>query len=317
MRAFWDYTLSATIRKMATINYSIIIPHKNIPELLVRCLGSIPQRDDIQVIVVDDNSDEAESYLKKYPELSRASIKTIFTKEGKGAGYARNVGLKHITGKWVLFADADDVFMPGWTNITDQYLGSGADVIQFGIDGDSSRPDCLWHNKAVNEYKTGRKSASEVLFSISTCWAKMLSADFLRKNEILFEEVKCANDVLFGYQVAIYTQKVDISQSAIYCVCYRDGSLTTIKDKEYAWIRYNTVKRARALAVQHGFQHYEQPYTIEALPSWRRLGIIPFLSFVWRERHEIKRASKVVTEHRLFNYRHPYLYVWLVLLKLV
>jgi len=39
------------------INYSIIIPHKNIPHLLVRCLDSIPQREDVQIIVADDNSD--------------------------------------------------------------------------------------------------------------------------------------------------------------------------------------------------------------------------------------------------------------------
>lgn len=34
------------------INYSIIIPHYNIPDLLGRCLRSIPERRDIQVIVV-------------------------------------------------------------------------------------------------------------------------------------------------------------------------------------------------------------------------------------------------------------------------
>ena len=39
-------------------NISIIIPHKNIPKLLERCLNSIPEREDIQIIIVDDNSDE-------------------------------------------------------------------------------------------------------------------------------------------------------------------------------------------------------------------------------------------------------------------
>ena len=39
------------------INYSIVIPHKNTPDLLQYCLDSIPVRDDVQVIVVDDNSD--------------------------------------------------------------------------------------------------------------------------------------------------------------------------------------------------------------------------------------------------------------------
>ena len=41
------------------IKYSIIIPHKNIPQLLQRCLDSIPFRGDVQVIVVDDNSDSS------------------------------------------------------------------------------------------------------------------------------------------------------------------------------------------------------------------------------------------------------------------
>ena len=40
------------------INYSIIISHKNIPDLLSRCLDSIPKREDIQIIVVDDNSED-------------------------------------------------------------------------------------------------------------------------------------------------------------------------------------------------------------------------------------------------------------------
>lgn len=38
------------------ILYSIIIPHKDIPCLLQRCLDSIPPRDDVQIIVADDDS---------------------------------------------------------------------------------------------------------------------------------------------------------------------------------------------------------------------------------------------------------------------
>lgn len=46
---------------MDEINYSIIIPHKNIPHLLQRCLKSIPRRKDVQIIIVDDNSDPENS----------------------------------------------------------------------------------------------------------------------------------------------------------------------------------------------------------------------------------------------------------------
>ena len=70
--------------------FSIIIPHKDIPDLLMRCLKSIPVSEDIQVIVVDDNSADADTYLEKYPELSRPYLEFIRTTKGGGAGYARH-----------------------------------------------------------------------------------------------------------------------------------------------------------------------------------------------------------------------------------
>lgn len=90
------------------INYSIIIPHHNIPDLLGRCLRSIPEREDVQVIVVDDNSPGNENYLRDIPELSRKNVEFYITKDGLGAGHARNVGLSHAIGKWLVFSDSDD-----------------------------------------------------------------------------------------------------------------------------------------------------------------------------------------------------------------
>ena len=62
--------------------FSIIIPHKEIPDLLMRCLKSIPITRDIQVIVVDDNSADADTYLERYPELSRPYLEFIRTTKG-------------------------------------------------------------------------------------------------------------------------------------------------------------------------------------------------------------------------------------------
>lgn len=58
------------LRLVMNTLFSIIIPHYNIPDLLMRCLKSIPVSEDIQVIVVDDNSADADTYLDRYPELS-------------------------------------------------------------------------------------------------------------------------------------------------------------------------------------------------------------------------------------------------------
>lgn len=87
------------------ISFSFIIPHKNCPDLLQRCVDSIPDRDDVQIIVVDDNSDD-----EKKPAIYRRDVEIVLldAEHSKGAGRARNEGLKHAKGKWLLFADADD-----------------------------------------------------------------------------------------------------------------------------------------------------------------------------------------------------------------
>ena len=58
------------------ITYSIIIPNRNNHELLNRLLNSIPIREDIQIIIVDDQSDD--SYLNEYPGMLRSNVKIIF-----------------------------------------------------------------------------------------------------------------------------------------------------------------------------------------------------------------------------------------------
>src|SRR5574344_79438 len=100
------------------INFSIIIPHKNSPELLQRCLASIPQREDIQIIIVDDNSESSIVNFCSFPGTERKDTEIIYLKESKGAGYARNRGLSRAKGEWILFADADDYY----TNEFNEFL---------------------------------------------------------------------------------------------------------------------------------------------------------------------------------------------------
>ena len=112
-------------------SFSIIIPHYNIPNLLIRCLASIPIRDDTEVIIVDDNSSGSDCYQHHFQDLNRPDVKFIRTTDGKGAGFVRNVGLTYATGKWVIFADADDFFVDDFNNILDSYKDSDKDVIYF------------------------------------------------------------------------------------------------------------------------------------------------------------------------------------------
>ena len=211
-------------------NYTIIIPHKNTPKYLQRCLDSIPERNDIQVIVVDDNSDNLDTI--NFPGLYKKNTEVYFTNEGKGAGYARNIGLSYAKGKWLLFADADDYFNLDFLTITDEYLDSDNEIIYFSassIDIDtgkrSNRNKILV--KSVNEYKEGcTKSKDNLLFKNWMPWSKMFNHDFIKKNNLKFEEVKVGNDALFVINAGILADKICVDTSSIYCVTYNKKSLS-------------------------------------------------------------------------------------------
>lgn len=139
---------------MNMINYSIIIPHKNIPDLLQRCLNSIPRRTDIQIIVVDDNSDPKKVDFEHFPGVGEKCVEVYFTKEGKGAGYARNMGLKYAKGKWLLFADADDYFVDDLLPFFDEYVYSVLDIVFFDVES---------RDNITNELTNESRNISEAL----------------------------------------------------------------------------------------------------------------------------------------------------------
>ena len=155
----------------------------------------------------------------------------------------------------------------------------------------------------------------DVLLTNVTCWAKMLRSGFLQENRLSFEEVRFGNDVLFGVKVAVHASVILVVQKPIYDVTYREGSLTTIKNKESLRCRYESQKKADAYAAKRGFKWGELPCAIDFLKAWRGVGLSDYLLFVWREREEIKRAGKIRRDDLPFNYRHPYLYVILILFR--
>ena len=87
---------------------TIIIPHKDTPTLLRRCMASIPNRQDIQTIVVDDHTEDVKA-VRDLQDMFPA-VTFIYNDKQVGPGFSRNIGLEKAEGEWVIFADADDYF---------------------------------------------------------------------------------------------------------------------------------------------------------------------------------------------------------------
>ena len=112
--------------------FSIIIPTHNQTQLLQRCVDSIPDREDIQVIIVDDNSVPLVLEFEREIESKRKNVEIVYTTVGLGGGYARNVGMAKARGKWLVFVDSDDELLTSqFEEAIDQYYTSEADIVFF------------------------------------------------------------------------------------------------------------------------------------------------------------------------------------------
>jgi len=214
-----------------TPTFSIIIPHYDIPDLLMRCLKSIPVSEDIQVIVVDDHSPDADTYLERYPELSRPYLEFIRAPKNGGAGYARNIGLNHAKGKWQMFADADDYFVEDMYDILSSNADSEADVIFFrkksvlSDNTDTKTNKFAYIDERIDKYLSNGDEWP-IRYRLYVPWGKMIKRDLIIKYNIRFEEVRNADDVYFSLLVGYHAKTIEVVNKVLYVLTYRSNSLT-------------------------------------------------------------------------------------------
>lgn len=243
---------------MEEIKYSIIIPHHNIPDLLQRCINSIPDSCGIQVIIVDDNSNPDIVDFANFPGKDRKNVEVIFSKESGGAGHARNVGLQFAKGKWLLFADADDFFVDDMLSILDNYYNSDADCICFNISSvysnDLSKPGYRSKKKLFDEYKKER-NIDIFRLRYTEPWGKMIKRQLINEYGIKFDETEIANDHYFSVHVGCVSKKIFAIDIPLYIVTVREGSLSyQLGDtREKLLIRIGVCIRVQRLMKKYGY----------------------------------------------------------------
>lgn len=273
--------------------YSFIIPHKNCPKLLQRCINSIPKREDVQIIVVDDNSD-----ADKKPSIDWKEVEVVLldAKHSKGAGRARNVGLEHAKGKWLLFADADDYYNEDFLSILDKYINSSYDVIYFnfiykdGITGQELKP--LKFQKYFEEYDGSTEAKEQIRFHHNVPWTKMVSHEYLDKHQISFEETINGNDILFSMMVGYYTNNIFVEKSPIYAyLCNQNSILTTKETSNLALCRLIHLIKKNYFYDFIGHKEWKQSVGRRILHNFISLGF-PFVCKFIKNGRSIYKSRK-------------------------
>ncbi len=115
---------------------SIIIPIYNVEKYLRRCLDSVLNQtfSDWQAICVNDGSpDNSADILAEYAARDARFI--IVNKENGGLSDARNAGMKHATGDYILYIDSDDFIHPQTLEIAYTLARrDNSDIVSFTYD---------------------------------------------------------------------------------------------------------------------------------------------------------------------------------------
>lgn len=205
---------------------SIVVPCYNVAAYLSECLNSIAGQSypTLQIITVDDGStDETVPMLQGRCAVDSRIL--LVEQKNAGAGAARNTGLRHAQGDYVLFIDSDDYLAPDAIEIlvreaerTRADITMGARV-KFNSKGSTVSPQ---HTFA--EYRAGVTAAEfTAVFAVIAIHGKLFRRSFLEKHHLAFQETLGQEDFAFSYMAYGKARSITVLPDRVYYYRKREG----------------------------------------------------------------------------------------------
>lgn len=207
------------------LEISVIVPVYNVERYLRRCVDSILAQTfrDIEVILVDDGStDSSGKICDEYSKIDDRIV--VFHKENGGVSSARNLGLEHARGKYVMFCDSDDEVMPEWCS-------KMRDAVGYDL-----LPLCGYYEVKNHEHeiiRSGQKASVELLAAefltirAMPVWRGIYSRERLRKEKIRFDEkFSYAEDRMFNLDYMMKAHRFVFMEEPLYRYYIYDESLS-------------------------------------------------------------------------------------------
>ena len=208
---------------------SIIVPVFNRERTLRRALNSILNQTykEYEVLICDDGSyDRTKEIAREFVKMD-SRFKLLELKENKGAGAARNLGMKNSTGDFIAFLDSDDEWLPDKLEKQVQRMDNEPKCVGVCLTGsliiknDKKRvkyiPKKEWEHDTFKKFVLGKIS--------------FITSTILFRKECLFragymnEKMKRNQDIEFLLRI-FYEFKLAVTEEML-AVCYIDTKNTT------------------------------------------------------------------------------------------
>ena len=217
------------------MTFSVVIPVYNVKDYLEKCINSVLAQvlDETEIILVDDGSTDGESGLICVRYASRYSeIIHVIHQDNGGLGAARNTGIEHASGEYLLFLDSDDYLLPGLLKRMRELLSqSPCDIIDFGfvIDQDGKLKETHAGEIGVSEPFTLREHP-EMLLVLPAAWRRLYSRDLFIRSGIRYPSRVWYEDIRTTLKLYAEAQSIVSIPEPYYAYVVREGSITRNKN---------------------------------------------------------------------------------------
>lgn len=221
---------------------SVIIPVYNVFDYLEKCINSVTRLNaDIEILLVDDGSIDGSSNLCDKIAETDSRIKVIHQENG-GLSAARNTGIKHSTGDYLLFIDSDDFIETTETEKILNELDGETEVYMglyrcyYSLEDKFEEENCeaflKLHGKTdINSFLDVVPKNGQSCYM--TAWRFIVKKEFVLENKLFFFEGIYHEDEEWTHRLFCCCKSVFVSHYFFYNYRQnREGAITaTIKPK--------------------------------------------------------------------------------------
>lgn len=230
--------------------YSVVIPIYNAEQTLRRCLDSILNQEhgNVEILMIDDGSSDSSGMIcREYSEKDYAF--RYYRKENGGVSSARNAGLQHAEGEYILFVDSDDHVTPDCFSLLDEIISDDHyDYIQMStyyskngqIEKKQAEPFSSMEREAIFPVLMEKFHHKE----INGPCEKLYKRELIQRGSIQFPEfIEVGEDRSFNLHYSFYINSMFVSDKPIYCVVLDNTESLSRKIREDLDVQTERIRR--------------------------------------------------------------------------
>ena len=219
------------------IKFSVIMPTYGVGDYITDALGCISMQtyDNFEVIIVDDCSPDNSGELAK--AFTQRDDRFYYVKHdvNKGVSEARNTGIEHATGDYLLFLDPDDLYERDLLRVcaaalernpvdmlvysfTEDYRNYESGKIEYRKCISLEQMDYDDDMVSTKDPATIHKMAMqmEAITMLGYPWNKCYKASVIKEHSLKFQQIKHVEDILFNCDFLDYTTSLTVLNDVLY-----------------------------------------------------------------------------------------------------